>query len=283
MADMLPPEAKDDPAFIDGHGSMLAVNQPQLAAKYGVIRGGQRVPPQQMHADPNAARRPVTETVKDLETLHRAYNKAAPANPAVKESSPSVAVSAPPAADAEPKKSGTVKDVKKALSEMDDFDFSQIRRQMSKDIINNPDQQAAIEARLAPLSIDDLIIRDFVEQRVPIIPGRFEVTYRSMSGEVDLALKQLLMEESGKTNVSDQYVLDKFAFMTLTAGTAAINGNPTPRHTDADGNFSPEAFWVKFNWMVRRPLHMLASISTNHIWFEMRVRKLFVAETVKNG
>jgi hypothetical protein len=37
------------------------------------------------------------------------------------------------------------------------------------------------------------------------------------------------------------------------------------------------------DWVTKRPLHLIASIGTNHSWFELRVRKLFVAERVKNG
>ena len=100
----------------------------------------------------------------------------------------------------------------------------------------------------------------------------------------DLALKRLLMEESKSVEVTERYILDKFALMTLTAGVMSINSNPVPyKIHDKDGKFDDDQFWLKFGWMLKRGIHVLASIGANHTWFEMRVRKLLVAVRVKNG
>jgi hypothetical protein len=175
------------------------------------------------------------------------------------------------------------KKVQEAVQAMDDFDFDALRREMQRDILNNPEQRKIIEERLQALSLDELIMRDRVTQRVPIVPGKFEVTFQSMTGEEDLALKRLLMKESKSVEVTDQYLLDKFAFMSLTVGCSAINSNPAPSHLDQKGDFNDEAFWIKFLWMIKRGVHVLAAIGNNHTWFEMRVRKLLVAERVGNG
>ena len=44
-----------------------------------------------------------------------------------------------------------------------------------------------------------------------------------------------------------------------------------------------QVFLKKFNMVLRLPLHMLASIGVNTLWFDVRVRKLFVAEKLGNG
>ena len=44
-----------------------------------------------------------------------------------------------------------------------------------------------------------------------------------------------------------------------------------------------DAFWKKFEYVARFPFHMLASLGVNYFWFDVRVRKLFVAEKLGNG
>ena len=67
-ADVLPPEAQKDPNFNHGMGSMVAAGQPGLAAKYGVVRKGQHIPPQKLK-QPQRSLRP--ETMKDIETINK--------------------------------------------------------------------------------------------------------------------------------------------------------------------------------------------------------------------
>ena len=166
---------------------------------------------------------------------------------------------------------------------MDDFDFNTLREVMMKDIINNEDQRKIIEARCEPMTIDDIITRGFVTQRVPIIPKKFEPTFTSLSGDDDLALKRLVMVESRGLEVSERYLLDKFSLMTLAAGLHQVNNNPMPEFRDNEGHFDDEMFMAKFKHIIRLPFHMLASIGVNYFWFDIRVRKLFVAESVGNG
>ena len=165
---------------------------------------------------------------------------------------------------------------------MDDFDFNAFRERMMKDILNNEEQREIIEKRCPALSLEELITKGFVTQRVPIIPEKFEPTFRSTSAEDDLAIKRLIMEENKKIEVSDRYLLDKFSIMGVVLGVVAINGNPLPEYTDKSG-FNDELFWKKFNFLTRYPLHMLGSLGVNFYWFDVRVRKLFVAEKLGNG
>jgi hypothetical protein len=154
---------------------------------------------------------------------------------------------------------------------------------MMKDIINNEEQRDLIEKRCTPLDITDLIMRGFVTQRVPVIPNKFEPEFQSMTGGEDLAIKRLIMQESKGLEVSDRYLLDKFSLMAVTIGLRAINGNVIPTHQDNNGKFDEEAFWRKFDFVSKYPFHMLASLGVNYFWFDIRVRKLFVAEKLGNG
>jgi hypothetical protein len=73
----------------------------------------------------------------------------------------------------------------------------------------------------------------------------------------------------------------------LVAALTKVNDKPLPEYKNADGRFDDKLFLDKATRVLRFPLHMLASMGTQHIWFEQRVRKLFRAiqsgEALGNG
>jgi hypothetical protein len=172
---------------------------------------------------------------------------------------------------------------RKMIENLDDFDYERLRKEMMMDALKNPKQKEIIEARLKPLDVGDLIMKNKVSQRVPVLPGKFEPTFESMPGGIDLKLKQLLVKESKSIAVTEAYLLDKHAVMTTAAGVIAINGNPLPSMYDALGEFNEDMFWIKYKWVLGRNIHMLASLGIHYSWFESRVRKLFVADEGKGG
>jgi len=297
--DTLPKEAMQDPGFQQGMGSMLASAQPQLAAKYGVYRNGKFIPPQALQ--PQGTRPQLSpETARGLEAVARfQQEQAASTNPTgsllTSEEEADQAVAKGPAGAAarvgnlpgdrkvEAEDAKSKEKLKEQIEKMDEFDFDSFRQSMMKDILNNPEQKVIIEARLQPLDITDMIVTGYVKQDVPIIPNKLTFTYRSMTGEEDLEIKRLVMSESKSLDVSDRYLLDKYAFMSMSVGLVAINSKPLGDVYDSNGGFSDEMFWLKFKRVIRLPLHMLASIGLNQMWFEQRARKLYVAEKVGNG
>jgi hypothetical protein len=152
-----------------------------------------------------------------------------------------------------------------------------------KDLLNNPEQRKIIEDRLEPLSLDKLVVDGYVRQTVPIVPDKFVPVFQSIGADEELACKRLIVADAKSLDVNEQYLMDKHAFMVLACGLHAVNGKPLPSHRDAEGNFDDQLFWKKFSMVLRFPLHMMASLSINFFWFDVRVRKLFVAETLGNG
>jgi hypothetical protein len=293
--DTLPEQAKQDPTFREGAGSMYAINQPHLAMKYGVVRQGNLIPPQVLSPVKDAGRpRASDKTIKGLEDVVKFQHmreKAEsgdlrPEQEAEKGSAAAAAKIGNAPGDNSPKPLS--EEERKRLSEstvmkMDDFDFDTFRQMMMKDLLNNEDQKKIIEERVKPLDLADLIATNHVKQDVPIVPSKFWVTFRSVAGNHDLAVKRLLMEEAKSVEVNERYYLDKFAFMTLTLGIFAINGNPLPDYLDDKGHFDEEKFWRKYEYVSNLNYHMLASLGVNYFWFDIRVRRLFVAEKLKNG
>jgi hypothetical protein len=279
--DTLPQEAATDPGFRGGNGAMFAVNQsPQLVLKYGVIRGKRIIPPQELVAGSGSKISQTTrEDIRQIQELQSQQVKKVAVD-----TTPATATHAIVPEQTTPLSDDEKKSMEKILSNMDEFQFDAWRRAMMKDILNDPKQKEIIEARLEELDVGDLITDQFIVQRVPILPGKFEVTFKTQDGETDLALKRLIMEDANSIGeVTERYYLDRFSFMSTAASTYAINNTPLLDHRDENGDFNDELFRKKFNWMLKLPLHMLASIGLNSMWFEMRVRALFKAEKLGNG
>lgn len=305
--DMLTSEAQQDPTFQQGTGSQFAANQPHLVLKYGLVRGGQVVTPQQLAQSSQARPGQLSaKSVEGLQALQNHQRQAAEGMPQTEEQAEKQAAAGAAAQssrvgkpynrkeDPEGQPEGSPEDeekkrkIQEAIEKMDSFDYDALRREMEEDILNNPEQREIIEARLKPLDFDELVTKNRVTQDVVIHPGTGDkkglwFTYESMTGEEDLVLKQIIMKESKSIEVTGQYLLDKFAFMSIAIGLKAINGHVLPRHTNDQGEFDEDKFWVKFHWVLQKPLHLLSCIGINHTWFETRVRKMFVAEKLGNG
>jgi hypothetical protein len=286
--DLLPDDAKVDPHFIQGHGAMLAINQPTLAVKYGIVRQGRRYTPQEVfhqtyEAPPTGTgqRQLRPETLAGLQQLEDLQKKASDRS-IENEAREGGAGAAEQLAGKETTPADREK-LQDAVSRMDDFDFSQFREMMVRDLLNNEEQRKIIRSRCKPIDITSMVVEGVARQEVQVVPGKFWVVFQSCGGDIELALKGLIAEEAKTLDYSVQYYTDKYSMMALAAGIHSINNNPLPSHLDNNGDFDRDAFLRKFKKVTKFPLPMLASLGVNYFWFDVDCRKCFVAENVKNG
>lgn len=293
--DILPPEAQNDPQFIRGSGSGYAFQQPAMAKKYGVIRKGQHVFLNDRGAPTTGKLR--EETLEGLKALGEMQEKAKAANTPEQiaereaENGPAGAGARVAGGDSRPADRAATHE--EAVARMvDPFDLDTYRQMLTRDILNNQEQREIVEARCKPLSLDDLVVNGFVLQEVPIVMPRqvgtnptkgFVPTFRSIDPIEDLAIKRMLMEEATKLQVDERYFVDKYQLMTIVLGVYAINALVLPDYRDGDGLLVPDLFWKKFNKLMKYPLPMIASLGVHNFYFDIRVRKLFVADKVGNG
>lgn len=177
----------------------------------------------------------------------------------------------------------TEEEQKEVLGQLDNFDFAKFRSILKRDVLNNDSQREIIEKRLKPLDIVEVIMKGRVSQTVPIVPDRFEATFQSYKGEEDLQIKRWITGEIKTLEGPDRYFEDKYSLMGLTIAIKAVNRTPLPDCYNADGELDEEMFWAKYKMVSRFDFHMLSSLHVNWIWFDARVRKLFVAEELGNG
>jgi hypothetical protein len=172
------------------------------------------------------------------------------------------------------------KEEKKEENPFDLLDFDELRASEAEKLLNNKKRREEIESRCAPMSFEDLLYKNEVHQRVPIIPGKFEPTFRSITPEESLFVKRYIAREQ---NISDQYLLEKYNLCLLTCSLFAINDNALPDHRNQAGEPDEKLFEAKLKVILKKSGYIVADMGINYVWFDLRVRKLITADGLKNG
>lgn len=269
--DLLPPSARNDPAFRPGVGAMLAAENPHLVGKYGFLRNNRFYPPGS--SEPVQQGKVRESTQQGLRAMQEAVAQASTTEEA-----------APPADTPEAVKEETSK--ARAALRFDEFDIAAWRDQMDN-IFNRPEEAEAVEKRCIPVPRTDIIVQSSVRQSVPIVPGtgddRLVVVYRTVTHKEDREIKKLISEQSKNAVVSESYLMDLYGLMTLTCALVSINDKPLHNHLDAKDQFDRDAFTIKFDKVSNWSMALLACLGAHYYFFENRIRTRLSARDIKNG
>lgn len=165
---------------------------------------------------------------------------------------------------------------KEDLFEM--FDFN--GKNEAERILNNKKRRKEIEGRCESMKLEDLIMKDEVQQEVPIIPEKFVARFRSATPYENLFVKRLMADEK---TTSDQYLLEKYGIMQLTCSLMSINGVALPNHLDENGLPNEDLFAKKMKMVMKKSGYIIADLGINFFWFDLRVRRLLNPDDLKNG
>jgi len=178
-----------------------------------------------------------------------------------------------------PKQESSPEDkLKEEIDDLEDmFDYDEFGQKV-KNQLANKQRKESIESRCEPMDLMDLLVNKECRQVVPIIPGKYYPTFRTMGGDEDLEVKRLISTERSSTT----FVLAKMTLMNLTCGLYSLNNKTLASHLDKEGNFDPALFDVKFKSIIKYPMQVLADLAVNYIWFDRRVRELISVETLKD-
>lgn len=249
-------DAPQQPGFRPGIGSMYRGNQPGLQSGAPSAQDGYK--PQLSEE--------TRESMRTLADFHAAAEK-------------QQAMGASSAAD--PQKETREKQAAQLEKQIDgDADILQDLQEALDDpaqwnLLNNPKRRKEIEARTPKMEITDVILYGEVRQTVPVVPEQLEVTYRSVSADEDLAVKQLMFGESG----GDRYLMDKYTIMQINLALVAINGEELPTHLNENKKFDEALFLAKLEKVTRFPVQFIADLGIQYLWFDERVRRLFLGGT----
>lgn len=251
----LPPEARQDPRFVHGMGSMIAANQPQLQ------RDGYRP---HISEESKASMQALAEFHMAAQQRQNEERMAA-ADPGKGERKKAVDQISAAGLD---KGALEGEDLYKELQDMLDDP-----RQWN--LLNNPTRRKEIEGRLSAMDITDVIVYGEIRQTVPVVPDKLNITFRSVAAEEDLEVKRMMFGESG----GDRYLMDKYTLMQITLAIVSINGDELPSHLNDKKKFDEAKFLDKLDKVSKFPVQLVADIGIQYLWFDERVRKLFLGGT----
>jgi hypothetical protein len=141
----------------------------------------------------------------------------------------------------------------------------------------NQKRKEEIEKRCKPLDFDDLLTYNEIRQAVPIIPGKLEAEFRTISGKEDLELKKMMM--AGE----DTYLKEKLTICYLALSLTRINEKELPDFR-TKGEFDQKSFNNRLEEILKLPEILLVDLNVNMRWFRQRIEDLMVdQEELKNG
>jgi len=167
-------------------------------------------------------------------------------------------------------------------------------QEVFEDVKKAYNRNKQLEGRLEPIRLMDYVIRQYVTQKVPIVPGELEVTYRSLTLEHRLLMKDLKAEEltswkAAKMDVDSQASIAQL--LELCVGVESISGSHPWPHAVGDihrvlhesttgtgkGGDSLERAreMVKANmcWWKSRPEPLLMQLVIHQQAFNLRMRQ----------
>ena len=148
----------------------------------------------------------------------------------------------------------------------------------SNDRLNNVARRKRIESRCKKMSLDEYILTGGVKQKVPIVPGRLEITYRTAGVDEDLEVKRKMYGLKG----TDVFVSNTFSLMQLALSLFAVNGEVLPSHLDSNGVYDDDLFDKKVARIKKYPTQLAEDLVNNYMWFDERVKDL-LNEDLGNG
>lgn len=267
--DILPKTATLDPRFNPTQPIFASAQDPELAREYGILRNGTHMRMDGSPQPPPAAAPPPPAAPPSASPPAPPAPVAAPPAPSIVEKAPAPAKPAETYSE-DPPLPGAV-------------DLVSLRESVTEGVMNSQEQRALVESRLkGGFDYADFLLDRPIQQTVVIIPDRFEITFQAIPAHVELRLKQLISEEA-RSAIFDDYLLDKYNLMGVTAAVHAIAGTVLPTYLDDAGRFSPDRFEARMQWLMRRPMPLLVLLSVHYIWFSNRMHKALLAIDPKAG
>jgi hypothetical protein len=156
------------------------------------------------------------------------------------------------------------------------FDMEGLIR--ARNSLLSDERRVAIEKRLKQLDISDMVTKREIQQKVPVVPGRLEFTFRTLSQNENIFCLRYVYEFPG----SEAYANEMLNTAKLVCSIVAINDAMLHNHM-RDREVDRDEFQNKWDQVVSFPVQMVGDMSVQLIWFNNRVNKLFDIGNLKNG
>ncbi len=141
-----------------------------------------------------------------------------------------------------------------------------------------------IESRCKPIDLMSMLTKQKAEQVVPIVPDKFVVKLRDITGKEDLFIKQQMAKEiyaKDGLDISKSYMNSKFGLMRLTFSLLSINDRDLSDIQISSGKVDETTFWEKHEYISNFPIDIIEDLDWQLICFMDRVKKITLAD-IKN-
>ncbi len=139
-----------------------------------------------------------------------------------------------------------------------------------------------VEARSSKLDLTEILIKQRAEQKIVIIPGKFEILLRDTTGLEDTFIKnQLAKEYYNRDEVSAAYITSKMARYRLTFSLLQINGKPLTDITIENEPASDKElkdFKEKLLFISKYPDDIIQELDIQFIWLKDRIKSISMGE-----
>jgi hypothetical protein len=140
-----------------------------------------------------------------------------------------------------------------------------------RNIHGNRARRKKIESRCTPMEMSDLLMMNYVEQKVVLKPGKLEVVFRSVSSSDAMFAFSQIEKEKG----SALMVAYKIGRLNLALSLVSINSQKF-EPIKIDNKIDPVLFQAKYDKICAFPEDLLVDLITNYQWFTERVKELSV-------
>lgn len=181
-----------------------------------------------------------------------------------------------------------------ALNNMDDYELERLLRNLQNDVINNDAEREAVEKgdRCSPVDLADALRNNEFTQRVAIVPRVLEVTFRTLSAVEQQGIRTWIFNMAmSAADASTREVINRnspeiYSLAVAVATIVQVNKTPRPSHMVGQAYqevFDEAVFGKKYEEFVRYPLPLIHALYTHSAWFDLRMRKMFTSDSLKNG
>lgn len=117
-------------------------------------------------------------------------------------------------------------------------------------------------------------------QRVPIAQD-FYVTFQTVSAADDLVCKQVLRDSMNELELYFSTMRD---LLTLAVSVDAIGDEPSPALLDPKTNkATKETVQARLDALLEYPVQVTAALAVSYSWYDLRVKRLLLPSSLKNG
>lgn len=141
--------------------------------------------------------------------------------------------------------------------------------------------RASIEARLSPIDIGQYLVSGGeVTQLVPIVPGKLEVRFRTVTEYEEGWVDTYLSKQGSLTN---RQILRALNECSLACYIESVNGTKWPPSVGRDGQVIPQNIDDRLGRVRKMHSSVFALLVQNLGWFIERVNKSLTVEALGNG